>query len=147
MSELVIDPSKLKDLSSCKRFFHLKHAVGLKREFHYNNNLNFGTSIHKGIEVALKTWNCEERKNLEDLEYVFTFLMEQGFSYVDVVQELKKDNSFINKVLNAFENEYLEVLYSETSEVLHERLNSAAARIASYWYSCWVKAGSPPPPK
>ena len=27
--------------------------------------------------------------------------------------------------------------------IVHDRLNKAAERIASYWYTCWVNAGSP----
>jgi len=43
----------------------------------------------------------------------------------------------------SFENKYLSVLYTQTSDVVHDRLNKSAERIASYWYTCWVKAGSP----
>lgn len=43
----------------------------------------------------------------------------------------------------SFEDEYLSVLYTQTAEVVHDRLNKSAERIASYWYTCWVKAGSP----
>jgi len=43
----------------------------------------------------------------------------------------------------SFEDEYLSVLYSQTAGVVHDRLNKSAERIASYWYTCWVNAGSP----
>lgn len=43
----------------------------------------------------------------------------------------------------SFEDEYLSVLYSETADIVHDRLNKSAERIASFWYTCWVKAGSP----
>ena len=43
----------------------------------------------------------------------------------------------------SFEDEYLSVLYAETGDIAHTQLNKSAERIASYWYSCWVKAGSP----
>ncbi len=43
----------------------------------------------------------------------------------------------------SFEEEYLSVLYSQTAEVVHDRLNKSAERIASYFYTCWVNAGSP----
>ncbi len=43
----------------------------------------------------------------------------------------------------SFEKDYLSVLYSQTAEVVHDRLNKSAERIASYWYSCWINAGSP----
>jgi hypothetical protein len=43
----------------------------------------------------------------------------------------------------SFEDEYLSVLYAQTAEVVHDRLNKSAERIASYWYTCWINAGSP----
>jgi len=43
----------------------------------------------------------------------------------------------------SFEDEYLSVLYAQTSDVVYDRLNKSAERIASYWYTCWINAGSP----
>lgn len=43
----------------------------------------------------------------------------------------------------SFNDEYLSVLYTQTAEVVRDRLNKSAERIASYWYTCWIKAGSP----
>ena len=43
----------------------------------------------------------------------------------------------------SFEDEYLSILYAETGDIAHDRLNKSAERIASYWYTCWVLAGSP----
>ncbi len=43
----------------------------------------------------------------------------------------------------SFDDEYLSVLYTQTADVVHDRLNRSAERIASYWYTCWVNAGSP----
>lgn len=43
----------------------------------------------------------------------------------------------------SFDDEYLSVLYTQTADVVHDRLNKSAERIASYWYTCWVKAGAP----
>ncbi len=43
----------------------------------------------------------------------------------------------------SFEDEYLSILYLQTSDIVHDRLNKAAERIASYWYTCWINAGSP----
>jgi len=43
----------------------------------------------------------------------------------------------------SFEDEYLSVLYAQTTEVVHDRLNKSAERIASFWYTCWVNAGKP----
>lgn len=43
----------------------------------------------------------------------------------------------------SLDDEYLSVLYTQTADVVHDRLNKSAERIASYWYTCWVKAGAP----
>ncbi len=43
----------------------------------------------------------------------------------------------------SFEDEYLSVLYTLISDIVHDRLNKSAERIASFWYTCWVRAGSP----
>jgi len=43
----------------------------------------------------------------------------------------------------SFEDEYLSVLYAKTSGIVHDRVNKSAERIASFWYTCWVNAGSP----
>jgi hypothetical protein len=45
----------------------------------------------------------------------------------------------------SFEDEYISVLYSQTSDVVYDRLNKSAERIASYWYTCWINAGKPIP--
>lgn len=46
-----------------------------------------------------------------------------------------------------YEDRYLKLLYAETEDVVHDRLGKAAVRVASFWVSCWVNAGSPTPPK
>lgn len=46
-----------------------------------------------------------------------------------------------------YEDRYLKILYTETEDVVHDRLGQAAVLTASYWYSCWLAAGSPEPPK
>lgn len=47
----------------------------------------------------------------------------------------------------AFEDRYLKILYAETEDVVHDRLGRATVLVASYWYSCWLAAGAPEPPK
>jgi len=42
-----------------------------------------------------------------------------------------------------FDSQYLAVLYSETQDVVEDRLGKAAVMIASLWYTCWLNAGSP----
>lgn len=50
------------------------------------------------------------------------------------------------KILH-YEDRYLKILYTETEDVVHDRLGQAAVMVASYWYTCWLAAGSPTPPK
>lgn len=65
----------------------------------------------------------------------------------------RKHLSFVQaKELNTYktlhyEDRYLKLLYAETEDVVHDRLGKAAVMVASFWYSCWVDAGSPTPPK
>ena len=45
-------------------------------------------------------------------------------------------------ILN-FEKPYLDILYSETRDLLYDRLGRAPIRLASLWKYCWEQAGSP----
>jgi len=38
---------------------------------------------------------------------------------------------------------YLDILYSETQDLLHDRLGRAVIRLASIWQYCWEQAGKP----
>ena len=46
-----------------------------------------------------------------------------------------------------YEDRYLKLLYAETEDVVYDRLGRSAVMVASFWYSCWLAAGSPEPPK
>jgi hypothetical protein len=129
----------------------------------YNGQLTGNDGIHFRWEVPLvKKYVSEidpkaKAKLINDpVEMAFSIVKESFSLYPQIIEADSKARAPLTVVqadsLNtyeslSFEDEYLTVLYSETSEVLHERLNSAAARIASYWYSCWIKAGSPSPPQ
>ena len=43
----------------------------------------------------------------------------------------------------SFEKPYLDVLYNETEDLLHDRLGRAVIRVASLWNYCWEQAGRP----
>ena len=43
----------------------------------------------------------------------------------------------------SFEKPYLDVLFSETEDLLKDRLGRAVIRTASLWQYCWEKAGKP----
>jgi hypothetical protein len=55
-------------------------------------------------------------------------------------KQAKELNTY--KILS-FEKPYLDVLYSETEELLKDRLGRAVIRLASLWQYCWEQAGSP----
>lgn len=59
-------------------------------------------------------------------------------------EQVKQLNTY-NKL--HYEDRYLKLLYAETEDVVHDRLGQAAVLVASYWYSCWLAAGAPDPPK
>ena len=42
-----------------------------------------------------------------------------------------------------FEKPYLDILYSETKDLMYDRLGRAAIRLASIWQYCWEQAGKP----
>lgn len=129
----------------------------------YNGQLTGNDGIHFRWEVPLVKKYVSEidpiakaRLINDPVEMAFTIVKESFSLYPQIVEADSKARAPLTNVQAdslktyeslSFEDEYLTVLYSETSEVLHERLNSAAARIASYWYSCWIKAGSPSPPQ
>ena len=55
-------------------------------------------------------------------------------------KQAKELNTY--KILS-FEKQYLDVLYSETEDLLKDRLGRAVIRLASLWQYCWEQAGSP----
>ncbi len=42
-------------------------------------------------------------------------------------------------------SDYLAILYRESGQLAQNRMNQAALRVASFWYSCWIQAGQPSP--
>ena len=42
-----------------------------------------------------------------------------------------------------FEKPYLDILYSETKDLLNDRLGRSVVRLASIWQYCWEQAGKP----
>jgi len=88
----------------------------------------------------------------DPLEMTFTIVKESFSVYPELLRADSIARAPLTKVqtdsLNtyeslSFEDDYLSVLYTETSDIVHERLNKSAERIASFWYTCWVNAGSP----
>ena len=39
--------------------------------------------------------------------------------------------------------QFVDILYSETKDLMHDRLGRAAIRLASIWQYCWEQAGKP----
>ena len=42
---------------------------------------------------------------------------------------------------------YLKILYRKSGKLAEKRMELATLRVASFWYSAWLKAGSPSPPQ
>lgn len=125
----------------------------------YNGQLTGNEGVHFRWEAPMVEQYVtyikplEEAKAIDDLlEMAFTIVKESYSVYPLLISADSLARSplsiFQGDSLNtyeklSFEDEYLSVLYSQTSVVVHDRLNKAAERIASYWYTCWIKAGSP----
>jgi hypothetical protein len=122
-------------------------------QFTGNEGVHFRweTPMIKQYVVYIKP--LEEAEIIDDLlEMAFTIVKESFQVYPLLLSADSLARAPLTKIqadsLNTyekltFEDEYLSVLYSQTSDVVHDRLNKSAERIASYWYTCWVKAGSP----
>lgn len=125
----------------------------------YNGQLTGNDGIHFRWETPMVQQYVTYIEPMNEAEYIDN-TMELTFSIVkesfSVYPELIRADSIarapftkiqadsLNTYENlSFEDEYLSVLYTETSQVVHDRLNKAAERIASFWYTCWVNAGSP----
>ena len=129
----------------------------------YNGQLTGNDGIHFRWESPMVQKFVEEINVSDPIEYIddpvemaFTIVKESFSVYPELLNADSKARAPLTSVqadsLNtyeslSFEDEYLTVLYSETNEIVHDRLNKSAERIASFWYSCWIKAGSPKPPK
>lgn len=125
----------------------------------YNGQLTGNEGIHFRWETPMVEQYVTYIEPMEEAEYIknsldmtFSIVKESFDVYPDLISADSIARSPLTKVqadsLNtyeklSFEDEYLSVLYTETSEIVHDRLNKAAERIASYWYTCWVNAGSP----
>ncbi|MEE8340951.1 MAG: hypothetical protein V3R52_02510, partial [Candidatus Neomarinimicrobiota bacterium] len=124
----------------------------------YNGQLTGNEGVHFRWEVSIieryvtQIKPLGEAKIIDDLlETVFTIVKESYNVYPLLISADSLARAPLSKIqadsLNtyeklSFEEEYLSVLYSQTSDVVHDRLSKAAERIASYWYTCWVNAGS-----
>ena len=125
----------------------------------YNGQLTGNDGIHYRWESQMvkqfvtDIMPLNEAEIIPDiLEMAFTIVKE---SYTEYPLLLSADSLARSSLTNvqadslntyeklSFEDEYLSILYAETSDIVHDRLNKAAERIASYWYTCWIKAGSP----
>lgn len=125
----------------------------------YNGQLSGNEGVHFRWETPMvaKYVTYIEPLNQADvipdlLEMAFTIVKESFQVYPVLLSADSVARSPLTKIqsdsLNtyeslSFEDEYLSVLYSLTADVVHDRLNKSAERIASYWYTCWFRAGSP----
>ena len=88
----------------------------------------------------------------DPISYAFQ-IVKESFSYH---QEILDADSKARKVLTSqqakqltsydildFEKPYLDILYSETQDLLNDRLGKSVVRLASIWQYCWQQAGKP----
>ena len=125
----------------------------------YNGQFTGNEGVHFRWETPMVKQFVTYIESLEDADFIndtmemaFTIVKESYNVYPLLLSADSLARAPLTKIqadsLNtyedlSFENEYLFVLYEETSDIVHDRLNKSAERIASYWYTCWVNAGSP----
>ena len=91
-------------------------------------------------------------KIADPISYAFQ-IVKESFSYH---QEILDADSKARKVLTSqqakeltsydildFEKPYLDILFSETQDLLNDRLGKSVVRLASIWQYCWQQAGKP----
>lgn len=129
----------------------------------YNGQLTGNEGVHFRWETPMVQKYVNKIKASNSIEYIadplemtFTIVKESFSVYPEIIEADSKARAPLTEVqadsLNtyeklSFEDEYLSILYSETGDIVQDQLNKSAERIAAYWYSCWIKAGSPSLPQ
>ena len=125
----------------------------------YNGQLSGNDGVHKRWEHRLVDEYVKKIKpvgNIEDVEDPWSFSMKivkESFKlHQDILDADTKARKLLTKKQAArldsydvlsFEKPYLDVLYNETEDLLHDRLGRAVIRVASLWNYCWEQAGRP----
>ena len=125
----------------------------------YNGQFTGNDGVHKRWEHRLVDEYVKKIKpvgNIEDVEDPWSFSMKivkESFKlHQDILDADTKARKLLTKKQAArldsydvlsFEKPYLDVLYNETEDLLHDRLGRAVIRVASLWNYCWEQAGSP----
>ena len=125
----------------------------------YNGQFTGNDGVHKRWEHRLVDEYVKKIKpvgNIEDVEDPWSFSMKivkESFKlHQDILDADTKARKLLTKKQAArldsydvlsFEKPYLDVLYNETEDLLHDRLGRAVIRVASLWNYCWEQAGRP----
>ena len=125
----------------------------------YNGQFTGNDGVHKRWEHRLVDEYVQKIKpvgNIEDVEDPWSFSMKivkESFKlHQDILDADTKARKLLTKKQAArldsydvlsFEKPYLDVLYNETEDLLHDRLGRAVIRVASLWNYCWEQAGRP----
>ena len=142
----------------------LGHYIGdihqpLHVVLNYNGQKTGNDGVHFRWEVRLIDEYIRRIEPIGKIEKIndpisFAFkIVKESFNYHEQIlladskarailtrEEAKMLNS--KNILN-FEKPYLDILYSETRDLLHDRLGRAVIRLASIWQYCWEQAGKP----
>ena len=125
----------------------------------YNGQFTGNDGVHKRWEHRLVDEYVKKINpvgNIEDVEDPWSFSMKivkESFKlHQDILDADTKARKLLTKKQAArldsydvlsFEKPYLDVLYNETEDLLHDRLGRAVIRVASLWNYCWEQAGRP----
>ncbi len=136
----------------------LSHYVGdLHQPFHTTENhdgqLTGQLGIHSRFESDLVNFYLEQvtfsKAAPTDLGPVMGKLQDvavESYQWVDPV--LLADERVVSELggdRKQYPDQYFKRMFHEVGEVLGDRLNQAAYRVASLWWMAWEKAGKPDP--
>jgi hypothetical protein len=126
----------------------------------YNGQLSGNDGVHFRWEVSMINHFNPDITPIGDVHYVedpvefaFTIIKESFVEHKTILRadslarssltQVQKDSLKTYEPLS-FEDNYLQILFDESRELVERRLGLAATRIASLWYTCWVNAGKSP---
>ena len=164
--DLLVEGFRQRDLESILLYSSdLSHYVAdLHQPLHttqnFNGQLTGQLDIHARFETELLNRYLSQipfnRVDLADLGPVLPALFNlvlESHQAVDTI--LRADNGIVSDLAldrrayrrrgegRSYPDPYFERMFDEVGELLEERLNQAAHRVASLWWMAWKKAGEP----
>ncbi len=121
--------------------------------YNYDGQFSGAMGIHKRFEIDLVESfaydreiqrHREKAKNITDVEGFVFELMPATYVWIDNILEADRKATLES---DEFGNRYYEEMQKSIGEVTANLLRLSAADVASLWYTAWVNAGKPSPPR